>query len=112
MEGFSPSGAPADYRAEAAHCDLSGTSFDVVHRGGRFRIASPLLGRFQVGNLLGAAAAAVRSASTADHRAARGGVANVPGRLERVEAGQPYRSSSTTRTRPTRSSGCSPRCAS
>jgi UDP-N-acetylmuramoyl-L-alanyl-D-glutamate--2,6-diaminopimelate ligase len=91
MEGFSPSGNEAAYRAEAVHCDLSGTSFDVVHSGGRFRLASPLLGRFQVGNLLGAAAAGLCLGIAPDEIAsAVAGVRDVPGRLERVEAGQPY----------------------
>jgi len=89
--GFSPSGEPADFRAAFSRCDISGTVVDVAHSGGTFRLQSPLLGRFQVANLLGAAAAAVRlgidPATIARGVAA---VANVPGRLERVEAGQPY----------------------
>jgi UDP-N-acetylmuramoyl-L-alanyl-D-glutamate--2,6-diaminopimelate ligase len=90
---FSPSGAAAgaDYRAEAIRCDLAGTRFEVVHAGGRFAVASPLLGRFQVGNVLGAVAAGLRlGVPDADVAAAVAGVGNVPGRLERVEAGQPY----------------------
>ena len=91
VASFSPSGGEADDRAEAVVCDLSGTSFDVVSSAGRFRLASPLLGRFQVGNLLGAAAAARRvGVSPAEIAEAAAGVANVPGRLERVEAGQAY----------------------
>ena len=65
--------------------------FDVVHSGGRFAVASPLLGRFQVGNVLGAAAAGIGLGVPEDDVAAAiAGVANVPGRLERVEAGQAY----------------------
>jgi UDP-N-acetylmuramoyl-L-alanyl-D-glutamate--2,6-diaminopimelate ligase len=91
VETFSPSGAAATYRAEAARCDLSGTSFELVHPGGRLRISSPLLGRFQVGNLLGAASAALAlGVPAADIAAAVAAVGNVPGRLERVEAGQSY----------------------
>ncbi|MEX0881235.1 MAG: UDP-N-acetylmuramoyl-L-alanyl-D-glutamate--2,6-diaminopimelate ligase [Thermoanaerobaculia bacterium] len=91
VASFSPSGGPADDRAESVVCDLSGTSFDVVSAAGRFRIASPLLGRFQVGNLLGAAAAAARlGIPPAEVAPAAAGVENVPGRLERVEAGQTY----------------------
>jgi UDP-N-acetylmuramoyl-L-alanyl-D-glutamate--2,6-diaminopimelate ligase len=94
VASFSPSGesgAGADYRAESIHCDLAGTRFQIAHAGGRFAVESPLLGRFQVGNLLGAAAAGLRlGASAADVAAAIAGVGNVPGRLERVEAGQPY----------------------
>jgi len=89
---FSPSGAEnADFRAEEIRCDLGGTRFDVVHPGGRFAVASPLLGRFQVGNVLGAAAAGIGlGVPESDVAAAIAGVANVPGRLERVEAGQAY----------------------
>jgi len=91
MEGFSPSGAAAEYRADAAHCDLAGTSFEVVYRGGRFRLSSPLLGRFQVSNLLGAAAAGLALGIAPDDIvAAVAGVLDVPGRLERVDVGQPY----------------------
>ena len=91
MDAYSPSGAQADVRAESARCDLAGTSFELVHRGGRFRVASPLLGRFQVGNLLGAAGAGLAlGIPPSDIAAAIAGVKDVPGRLERVEAGQPY----------------------
>ena len=91
---FSPSGsdAGATYRAEDIHCDLAGTRFAVAHPGGRFDVASPLLGRFQVSNILGAAAAGLAlGVSEKDVAAAIAAVDKVPGRLERVEAGQPYR---------------------
>jgi UDP-N-acetylmuramoyl-L-alanyl-D-glutamate--2,6-diaminopimelate ligase len=88
---WSPSGGPATVRAENALCDLAGTALDVVHPGGRFRISSPLLGRFNVDNLLGAAAAGLSlGLSEKDVAAGCAAVARVPGRLERVEAGQPY----------------------
>ena len=91
VASFSPSGGPADDRAEGVVCDLSGTSFEVVSSAGRFRLASPLLGRFQVANLLGAAAAARRvGVSPAEIAEGAAGVGSVPGRLERVEAGQAY----------------------
>ena len=91
LASFSPSGGAADFRAAAIRCDLTGTRFDVVHSGGRFAVASPLLGRFQVGNVLGAAAAGLcLGIPEFDVAAAIAGVTNVPGRLERVEAGQPY----------------------
>ncbi len=91
MTSFSPSGGAAHVRAESVVCDLSGTSFEVVSDAGRFRVASPLLGRFQAGNLLGAAAAALRlGIPPAEIAEAATRVKNVPGRLERVEAGQGY----------------------
>ncbi len=90
--GFSPSGAPdAGIRAENAACDLSGTRLDVVHAAGRFPLRSPLAGRFNVANLLAAAAAGLALGILPDDiAAASASVANVPGRFERVEAGQPY----------------------
>jgi UDP-N-acetylmuramoyl-L-alanyl-D-glutamate--2,6-diaminopimelate ligase len=88
---FSPSGAAADFRAEESRCDLGGTRFELVHAGGRFAVASPLLGRFQVGNVLGAAAAGLcLGVAEPDVAAAIAAVTRVPGRLERVEAGQLY----------------------
>ena len=86
-------GADADVRAASLRCDLEETSFDVERRGGSsFRLRSPLLGRFNVDNLLAAAAAGLALGIPAeDVVAACASVAVVPGRLERVDAGQPYR---------------------
>jgi UDP-N-acetylmuramoyl-L-alanyl-D-glutamate--2,6-diaminopimelate ligase len=88
---YSASGIGADVRAENVVADLSGTSFDVVHAAGGFRVASPLLGRFNADNLLAAAAAGlalgVEEREIADGLAA---VARVPGRLERVAAAEPH----------------------
>jgi len=86
---FSASGGAADVRTENAHCDLSGTSFDVVHAGGRFRVSSPLLGRFNVDNLLAAAAAGLAlGLEEPEVAAGLASVTRVPGRLERVTVGQ------------------------
>ena len=91
LSSFSPSGAPADFRPEAVACSFSGTAFEVVHAGGRFSVASPLAGRFNVSNILGAAAAGVcLRIDPAEIAAAIAGVKKVPGRFERVEAGQAY----------------------
>ena len=88
---YSAAGAPADVRALDARCDLAGTSLTVAHAGGRFRVASPLLGRFNVENLLAASAAGLAlGMSGEDIGAACAAVLRVPGRLESVEAGQPY----------------------
>ncbi|HKD16635.1 MAG TPA: UDP-N-acetylmuramoyl-L-alanyl-D-glutamate--2,6-diaminopimelate ligase [Thermoanaerobaculia bacterium] len=91
VASYSASGAAADYRAVSATCDLTGVRFDLVHAGGRLSVASPLLGRFQLANLTAAAAAGLcLGVSGPDVAAAVARVVNVPGRLERVEAGQPY----------------------
>jgi UDP-N-acetylmuramoyl-L-alanyl-D-glutamate--2,6-diaminopimelate ligase len=88
---YSASGAEADYRAVSAACDLTGVRFELVHERGCVAITSPLLGRFQLANLTAAAAAGLcLGISGPDVAAAVARVGNVPGRLERVEAGQPY----------------------
>ena len=87
-------GAPdADFRAERIVCDLEGTRFDLVRKdGSRFAIASPLLGRFNADNLLSAAATGLALGMAEEEvAAASASVARVPGRLEPVAAGQPYR---------------------
>jgi UDP-N-acetylmuramoyl-L-alanyl-D-glutamate--2,6-diaminopimelate ligase len=88
---YSPSGRPADFRAQAVRCDLSGTELDVAREGATFRIVSPLAGRFHVGNILAAAAAGIAlGIEPAEIVSAVASVARVPGRFERVEAGQPF----------------------
>jgi UDP-N-acetylmuramoyl-L-alanyl-D-glutamate--2,6-diaminopimelate ligase len=87
----STSGNGADVRAESIRCDLSGVSLDVVSPLVHFPIASPLLGRFNADNLLAAAAGGLALGMPgAEVAAGLASVRNVPGRLERVEAGQPY----------------------
>ncbi|HEY7114051.1 MAG TPA: UDP-N-acetylmuramoyl-L-alanyl-D-glutamate--2,6-diaminopimelate ligase, partial [Thermoanaerobaculia bacterium] len=82
----------ADVTAVSARCDLAGTSFEAVTPAGRFRVESPLLGRFNVDNLLAAAAGGIALGMSSEE-VGRGlaAVRRVPGRLEPVEAGQPYR---------------------
>ncbi|MFE3097758.1 UDP-N-acetylmuramoyl-L-alanyl-D-glutamate--2,6-diaminopimelate ligase [Streptomyces sp. NPDC059248] len=90
---FSAEGDPdADWRAEDVELGSVGSSFTIVAPDGlRIAAASPLPGAFNVANSL----AAVVALATAgiDPRIAADGVAavpGVPGRLERVDAGQPY----------------------
>jgi len=91
LASFSASGGDADFRAVDVRCDLSGVSFELASARGSMRIVSPLLGRFQASNLAGAATAALcLGVPASDVAAAVAGVTNVPGRLERVEAGQSY----------------------
>ena len=89
---FSPGGGrEADWRAEDVRVSLEGTRFVAAGPGGSSAIESPLVGRFHVENLLAAWAAAralgVPEATVAAELAANPGA---PGRMERVEAGQPY----------------------
>ncbi|MGH9441172.1 MAG: UDP-N-acetylmuramoyl-L-alanyl-D-glutamate--2,6-diaminopimelate ligase [Thermoanaerobaculia bacterium] len=89
---FSPSGsASADFRAESISVGLEGTSFQVAGEGKTSRVESPLVGRFNVENLLGAWAAA-RSLGIESDSLCRtlAKSAGAPGRMERVEAGQPF----------------------
>ena len=103
---FSASGEAADVRVADVRCDLSGTSLRSRARRWALPIASPLLGRFNVDNLLGAAA---RPGSRCGCRPS-GSRRRCAARHARCRAGSsgsrpasPTRSSSTTRTRRTRS---------
>jgi len=53
--GLSSRGADADVRAENIRLDAAGIGFDLVLAGERFPLQSPLLGRFNVDNLLAVA---------------------------------------------------------
>src|SRR5439155_7189939 len=77
----------ADVRADDVEARADGVSFRV----GTLRIRSALRGRFNVSNCL-AALATARSLGIADDVAVRGtaDVRGVPGRVEPVEAGQPF----------------------
>jgi UDP-N-acetylmuramoyl-L-alanyl-D-glutamate--2,6-diaminopimelate ligase len=88
---FSARGLPATVRAENVSCGLAGTSLDAVWGQQRVRIESPMLGRFNVDNLLAAAASGCMLGIPGQTiREAFASVASVPGRFERVSAGQPY----------------------
>ncbi|NBE55527.1 UDP-N-acetylmuramoyl-L-alanyl-D-glutamate--2,6-diaminopimelate ligase [Streptomyces boluensis] len=90
---FSAEGHPdADWRAEDVEVGPMDSTFKVVGpKGERLSAKSPLAGPFNVANTLAAivalAAAGVEPQIAADGIAA---VPGVPGRLERVDAGQPY----------------------
>ena len=80
-----------DFRAEAIEVGSGGTRFNIVGLGSTIPVFSPLIGRVNVYNILAAAAAASERGCTPDQIAA--GIAaleRVPGRFERVNAGQPF----------------------
>lgn len=87
-------GLGEDARIRPDHLEVSsrGIRFDVnLPDGQRLEIASPLLGVFNVHNILGAAAAAL--AVGLEPQAIQRGVAclaGVPGRFERIDEGQPF----------------------
>ncbi|WP_308422243.1 UDP-N-acetylmuramoyl-L-alanyl-D-glutamate--2,6-diaminopimelate ligase [Marmoricola endophyticus] len=89
---FSAAGDPADWRAEDVDAAPDGSEFTVVTpTGERVRTRVPLAGGFNVANALCAIAGCVEAGL--DVAAVAGGVAaghGVPGRLERVDAGQPW----------------------
>lgn len=81
----------ADLKAERIQLSLHGTRFLAKTPAGSFEVESPLLGRFNVQNLLAALGAAL-ALGLAPEAALAGlaSLAGVPGRLERVEAGQDF----------------------
>ncbi len=92
MRTFSPSGADADWRAVDVDLHPEGSTFTVVDPdGARIDARVPLTGTFNVANALCAIALAAEAgldASTVAGGMARSG--GVPGRLERIDAGQDF----------------------
>lgn len=90
---FSAEGHPdADWRAEGVEIGPRSSAFTVVGPdGSRYRATAPLPGAFNVANTL-AAVVALAEAGIDPQTAADGvaAVPGVPGRLERVDAGQSY----------------------
>lgn len=81
----------ADVRAHDVVVGASGIGFRVATPHGESAIRSPMTGRFNVSNLLAALAYAVSQGIDGDAAAeALGAVQGVPGRMRRVDAGQPF----------------------
>ncbi|KQW53863.1 UDP-N-acetylmuramoylalanyl-D-glutamate--2,6-diaminopimelate ligase [Nocardioides sp. Root1257] len=92
MRTFSAQGADADWRASDVELTAEGSTFVITTpTGARISAGCPLPGDFNVSNTLAAVAAAgeagLDTAAVAAGIAAGGGV---PGRLERVDAGQEF----------------------
>ena len=85
-------GAAADVRAHDIAVSMNGTSFTVRAGKRRFAVRTKLIGLHNVSNIL-AAIAATRSLGIAEEAIVKGvgRLAAVPGRLEAVEAGQPFK---------------------
>ncbi len=83
--------AGATLRARDMEMDFEGLRFIIEHGGERVPIASPLVGRINVYNIMAAAGAAL-SYGLQWNVIAQGIAAcrAVPGRFERVDAGQPF----------------------
>jgi UDP-N-acetylmuramoyl-L-alanyl-D-glutamate--2,6-diaminopimelate ligase len=92
MVTFSPSGQAADWRAEDVVLEPEGSTFTVVTPGGeRIPAGVPLTGEFNVANALCAIALAAEAGL--DPRLVSEGIVRtggVPGRLERIDAGQDF----------------------
>jgi UDP-N-acetylmuramoyl-L-alanyl-D-glutamate--2,6-diaminopimelate ligase len=92
MRTFSPSGGEADWRAVDINLKPEGSRFTVVTpTGARIPAGVPLTGSFNVANALCAVALAAEAGF--DAAAVAAGIAasrGVPGRLERIDAGQPF----------------------
>jgi len=82
---------PADIRARDVSLSLDGTRFHVDSPAGSYEMKTPLLGRFNVSNLLAAFGASL-ALGIPPETAIAGLVSlpGVPGRLERVAAGQDF----------------------
>jgi UDP-N-acetylmuramoyl-L-alanyl-D-glutamate--2,6-diaminopimelate ligase len=82
---------PADIAAKRFQLAFSGLTFLAQTPNGKLQIQSPLVGRINVSNILaaiGAAQAAGMSNETIEAGIRQ--LENVPGRFERVDAGQPF----------------------
>jgi UDP-N-acetylmuramoyl-L-alanyl-D-glutamate--2,6-diaminopimelate ligase len=81
----------ADLRAEDVRLSLQGTEFTAATPFGNVSIKSQLVGEHNVYNLLAAIGVALHEGATPDQiRQALARVTNVPGRFERVFAGQSF----------------------
>ena len=88
---FSAEGAAADYCARDVSFDAAGSSFRVAAEGRELAVRTPLPGRFNVANALGAMAAAVAIGVPLETAgAALAGAGRVPGRFEPIDEGQRF----------------------
>jgi UDP-N-acetylmuramoyl-L-alanyl-D-glutamate--2,6-diaminopimelate ligase len=84
--------ASADIRAEFVEYSPQGIHFDAVGEGFRLPVDSPLVGAFNVSNCLAAITASLRGLGVRTEAATKGiaNLAGVPGRMERIDLGQPF----------------------
>ncbi len=91
VEGDAPAGEAPDYLARDVQCGAAGSRFVLEGPEGSRSVSLPLAGRFNVANALGALVAARALGLDLDALvAALADDVSVPGRLERVEEGQPF----------------------
>lgn len=88
---FSMSNAPADIAAKNVVVSNTGSSFDLVIDGKDTPVSLPMLGEFNVANALCAVGVALAAGVQPDVIAsALATAAGVPGRMNRIDAGQPF----------------------
>ena len=81
----------AELKAERVRLSMKGTAFTAATPAGSFEVESRLVGNHNVYNFLGAIGVALHAGATCDQvREAVSQVADVPGRFERVSAGQDF----------------------
>ena len=81
----------SDIRAEDVRLSLAGTSFAAVTPAGRFLVESRLVGEHNVYNILAAIGVGLQEGLSPDViREGIHSVVNIPGRFERVDAGQDF----------------------
>lgn len=82
----------ADVRAEAIEYLPQGVRFEAIGKDFRQTVVTPLVGEFNIANVLAALTAAVCGLGIEPAVAARGIAAmeGVPGRMERIDLGQPF----------------------
>lgn len=81
----------ADLKAERVRLSMNGTTFTAATPSGTFTVESRLVGEHNVYNLLGAMGVALHAGATCSQvQEAVAQVSNVPGRFERVSAGQDF----------------------
>jgi UDP-N-acetylmuramoyl-L-alanyl-D-glutamate--2,6-diaminopimelate ligase len=83
--------ALCDVQGAVLASDASGSRIRITAAGQSVELTLPLVGRFNVHNALAAAATGLAAGGTLQHaREALSGARAVRGRMERVEAGQPF----------------------
>jgi UDP-N-acetylmuramoyl-L-alanyl-D-glutamate--2,6-diaminopimelate ligase len=83
--------SPADYRITDLVMSPTGTRFRLTTPAGAWDVHSPLLGRFNAYNLLAALAALAEAGFDLERLlGALPGITGAPGRLDRVDCGQPF----------------------
>jgi UDP-N-acetylmuramoyl-L-alanyl-D-glutamate--2,6-diaminopimelate ligase len=81
----------ADVSAEEVRLFPDRTEFNLAWPGGESQVTSPLLGRFNVSNLLAAITIGLVKGEAPERLSERlASFPGVPGRMERIDAGQPY----------------------